>query len=150
MNTKRTPLADQLSLPQQNYVEAIAELIEDHGHAHPGKIAELLNVRKPSVTEVVNRLVELGIAKRNNQEIFFTKKGELVAADLSGRHETLRSFMVEVLGMDVRDADRAACRMEHHANPRFIKRLRILQDFMRRDSNAKLAAKWFKDLEAET
>lgn len=150
MTGKKKALADELSLPQQNYVEAIAELIDDHGHAHPAKIAEQLKVRKPSVTEAVGRLVELGIARRSNQEVYFTKKGELIADELSGRHEALLSFMVKVLGMDEKDADKAACRMEHNANPRFIKRLKMLQDFMQRDSNSDVASKWFKDLDAAT
>ncbi len=147
MTKKSKTLSDELSLPQQNYVEAIAELIEEHGHAHPAKIAALLKVRKPSVTEAVGRLVELGIARRNNQEVLFTTKGALVAEELAGRHEALRSFMVRVLGMDEKDADKAACRMEHSANPKFIKRLKLLQNFMNSDSNSELAEKWSKCLD---
>jgi len=143
-------MVDEISLPQQNYVEAIAELIDEHGHAHPARIARLLNVRKPSVTEAVDRLVDLGIVRRNNQEVIFTEKGELIAKELSGRHRTLRAFMIEVLGMERKHADEAACRMEHTASPKFIKRLRSLQEFIVHESNADLAAKWFEELESST
>ena len=137
-------VTDELSLPQQHYVEAIAELIDDHGHAHPARIAELLKVRKPSVTEAVDRLVEIGIVTREQQKVLFTEKGASIASELSGRHEALRSFMVGILGMEKEHADAVACRMEHSVGPKFIKKIRALQQFLEKDSNAGTMAEWRK------
>lgn len=145
MTAKENNLADSLSLPQQNYVEAIAELLDEHGHAHPARIAELLNVRKPSVTEAVDRLVDLGIARRSGHKVLFTEKGTQIAEELTGRHEALRKFMVDVLGMDNKRADEAACRMEHSTSQKFIKRLTAFQQFLDRESNADIAARWSKE-----
>lgn len=138
-------VTDELSLPQQNYVEAIAELIDDHGHAHPARIADRLKVRKPSVTEAVDRLVEIGIVRREDQKVLFTEKGAGIASELSGRHATLRSFMVEILGMEKEQADTAACRMEHSVGPRFIKKIRSLHEFLKKENNAGTMADWRKE-----
>ncbi len=106
-----------LSLPQQNYVEAISDLIENHGHAHTTEIAKLLKIKKPSVTEAISRLVEIGVVQKLGNELMH-------------RHKTLQEFMRDVLEMDPKEADETACRIEHSASPKFIKRLLLLKEFI--------------------
>ena len=142
MTKKDKAKIEDLSLPQQNYVEAIAELIEKHGHAHPSEIAKLLKVKKPSVTEAINRLVDLGVARRLDQEIVLTRRGTAIAQDLTHRHETLRRFMADVLEMESHKADEAACRIEHSASPEFIERLLLLEEFIQLKEGSSFKKQW--------
>ncbi len=123
---KRISEPGKLSLPQQKYVETIHELEQKHGHAHCVEIARVLGVRKPSVTEAVNRLVTLKIAEKKDQEVVLSKEGSAIASELAYRHETLRRFMMDVLDMDSVKADEMACKIEHSAEPEFIRRLLLL------------------------
>jgi len=131
-----------LSLPQQMYVEAIDELVQKHGHAHSVEISRLLGVKKPSVTEVVSRLVALKIAKRSDQEVTLTKKGRAIAIELAYRHETLRRFMVDVLEMDSDNANEMACRIEHSAGHEFVQRLLLLDEFIQSKEMASYKKQW--------
>ena len=142
MDNKQIDDIRSLSLPQQNYVEAIAELTGQHGHAHTTEIARRLKVKKPSVTEAVNRLVDMGIARRSEQEVLLTENGNAIANDLAHRHTTLRSFMINVLGMDPDKADAAACEIEHSVNPDFVNRIAILEKFMQKTISESCKQKW--------
>ena len=59
----------ELSLPQQNYIEVIGELTEEHGHAHTSAIAGRLSVSQPSVTEAMSRMIDLGLVQKAGHEI---------------------------------------------------------------------------------
>ena len=133
---------ESLTVPQQNYVEVIAELAERHGHAHSVEIARTLGVRKPTVTEAVARLLGMGIVKKTGMEIVLTKKGRDIAGDLSNRHETLRAFMVDVLDMDPMEADDAACRIEHTVSASFTARLHSFAEFMTGKRMAETRKRW--------
>ena len=148
MSGKSGSGVDVLSLPQQNYVEAIAALIQQHGHAHAAEVARALKVRKPSVTEAVSRLVDLGFARRQGQEILLTARGRGVARELTDRHETLRRFMADTLGMGAREADDAACRLEHSAGPEFVGRLLLLERFLQLKRTAGFRRQWREFLDA--
>lgn len=131
------------SLPQQNYIETIAELVVNHGHAHPAEIAKALNVKKPSVTEAVSRLVDLGLARRlGGSEVVLTAAGALIGRDLANRHEVLRRFMVDVLDIDFDDADEAACRIEHAASAEFVTGLMLFEEFLQKRSSVAFKKQW--------
>ena len=107
----------------------------------------MLEVKKPSVTEAVSRLVHLGIVRRGNEGVLLSSKGAQLAQSLTERHEALRSFMQDVLGMDPGSADAAACRIEHSAAKEFTDRLSRLRSFMQEPGNARLQKKWREHLE---
>ena len=48
--------AIQLSASLEDYLETIAALIEEHGHAHTSDIAERMKVKMPSVTYALGTL----------------------------------------------------------------------------------------------
>jgi DtxR family Mn-dependent transcriptional regulator len=122
---------EALSLPQQRYVETIEELCRTTGSARTSDLAMRLNVRMPSVSEAVTRLVAQGIANRNSRHtIELTPKGRLIADQLKQRHEALRLFMREVMVMDEARADEMACRIEHCVDKEFSDRLLMLAEFL--------------------
>jgi Mn-dependent DtxR family transcriptional regulator len=121
--TTQTPTQRQPTVVQQTYLEAIADLVAEHGHAHVTAIAERLDVSKPSVVQVVSRLEEEGLVVRNDKVLTLTTQGRRLWRDLEERHRVIQSFMVAVLGMDEEAADQEACRLEHYASAEFIERL---------------------------
>ena len=123
----------ELTLPQQQYVETIAELVRADGAARLSRLAARLQVRLPSASEAVARLVRGGMAVRRSRfEIGLTPAGQRLAGRLDRRHRALRRFMVEILGMGGGEADRLACRVEHWVGPAFADRLLRLADVLER------------------
>ena len=117
-----------LSLAQQNYVECISDAVSHHGHAHVSALAEQLGVSKPSVVQMIARLVELDMVKRHDAEVLLSAAGQKVAKELGSRHALLRDFMVQQLGMSPKIAETEACRMEHAVSPVFVRALRSFRE----------------------
>lgn len=125
---------EALSLPQQRYVETIEELCRTTGSAHTSDLAMRMNVRMPSVSEAVTRLVSQGVAKRNSRHtIELTPKGRAIAEQLKQRHKALLLFMTEVMAMEPARADAMACRIEHCVDKEFADRLLMLAGFLERN-----------------
>ena len=136
-------MKQEISLAQQNYIEAIDELTRERGSARTTDLASKLNVSAPSVSEAVRRLVEQGIAIRKSwHEIVLSKRGQTIAVDLEKRHRTLRRFMTEFLNMGAREADEIACSVEHCISPGFADRLTLFADFLNEKMPLPLKTAW--------
>ena len=61
------------------------------------------------------------------------------AASVVERHQSLRAFLVDVLGLDPDTAEADACRLEHHVSQVVVERLRLLMAY-RRDHPARVAS----------
>lgn len=121
---QREQIKRDLSVAQERYVERIADAEKDHGHAHVSLLADTLGVTKPSVVQMTARLIEMGIVKRKEKEVTLTQLGQRLASALHGRHALLQDFMEHELGMDVKAANKEACRLEHVVSPGFVRGLR--------------------------
>lgn len=114
----------KLSASLEDYLEAIYLISREQGEARSREIIEHLGVTGPSVTEALQLLSEKGLVNYAPYEaITLTSKGETIARDVLHRHETLRDFFIDVLGVDPKIADEGACKMEHAASPGIIERM---------------------------
>jgi DtxR family Mn-dependent transcriptional regulator len=52
-----------------------------------------------------------------------TEEGRVVAGDIVYRHKALENFLVNVLGVESREAGEAACKMEHSVPRAILDRL---------------------------
>lgn len=130
---------EEFSLPQQRYIESIAELTERKGRARTSDLAGQLGVKMPSVSEAVGRLVRLGLAVRQSRHgIVLTEEGQTISEKLQRRQSALSRFMVNVLGLDRATADEMACRLEHCVDPEFSNRLLKLAEFLEQEPAATL------------
>lgn len=126
--------SDTLSLPQQRYIEVIDGLVRESGVARITDVAERLDVRLPSASQVVKRLVDNGLAARNDRlEVDLTPKGRTIAERLDRRHQALKRFMLDVMAMDANRADELACRVEHCVDGQFAERLVDLAEFLEKE-----------------
>ena len=99
----------------ERYLEAIYETGEcAGGEVRVKDIAASLGVSKPSVSEMVDRLVENQLVTHDKyQHIKLTAKGRRIAKGLDRKHETIKHFCIDMLGVDPEVADKDACEIEH-------------------------------------
>lgn len=78
-------------------------------------IATKMNVSKASVNRAVNTLIEKGlVSKVLYGEISLTETGLATSENVLRKHMVIRSFLVDVLGVDPQVANDEACGIEHN------------------------------------
>ena len=97
----------------EEYCECIYELHEDNLEVIQARIAERLQVSRPSVSEMIKRLAEEGLTTVSNGNIALTSKGEELAQRVVRRHRIAERFMTDILGLSWALAHREAGRWEH-------------------------------------
>ena len=118
-----------ISSSLEDYLEAIAEIIEHPGHAHTKDIADRLKVKMPSVTNALQALAARDlITYRSHAPVELTAAGTEMAAVIRHRHSVLKSFFRDVLKVDDEKADSSACRIEHVIGDTALARLVMLTE----------------------
>lgn len=103
-----------LSEVMEDYVEMIADLIEETGEARAVDLAARFGVTSPTVTATIQRLQRDGLVEtRPYRSIFLTQEGAKLALACKERHQIVHDFLVSIgVPSDVADADAEG--MEHH------------------------------------
>jgi DtxR family manganese transport transcriptional regulator len=105
----------------EDYVELIAELIDQKGEARPVEIAERMGVKQPTVTKTVARLQREGLVlRRPYRAVFLTEAGRALAEACRRRHRLVVAFLV-ALGVDEATAEQDAEGIEHHVSQQTLK-----------------------------
>ena len=126
----------QLSASLEDYLEAIYHLSDAETVARSKDIAERLGVSRASVTSALRVLSEKSLVNyKPYGYITLTEKGRKLAGRVAGRHEILRRFFAEVLGVNDQTAHEAACRAEHTMGPDITSRLVSFVDFVTQGQN---------------
>lgn len=108
----------------ERYLEAIFEIHQSGSEVRVKDIASALGVSKPSVSEMVDRLVESELVTHDKyQHILLTAKGKRIAKGLDRKHDTIKHFFVDVLGVDEKLADKDACEIEHVISDKTLDKL---------------------------
>ncbi len=115
----------------EEYVEAIYALEERGGRAQTGMIAQEIDVKPPSVTEMLQKLEREGLVRYESYTgATLTPSGRAMARDLMGRHRVLAEFL-GLLGVDPETAETDACQVEHHVSAETVERLERFVVFVR-------------------
>lgn len=124
-------MSETLTAVQEDYVESILALIRDGQVARVRDIARSLGVGMPSVTAALKSLAKRKLVNYEAyQFITLTDRGRELAEEVRQRHEVIRHFLTEVLGLDRTAADANACRMEHGMDEQVLERLRLFNEFV--------------------
>lgn len=108
-NNRRTELVE-------DYVELIADLMEDGGEARQVDIAHRLGVAQPTVAKMLKRLISEGyVQQRRYRGIFLTDAGRNLADLCRERHQIVETFLCAI-GVSPETARIDAEGMEHHAS----------------------------------
>ena len=130
------PKPQKLSASLEDYLEAIFNLAGESDVARSKDIAESLGVSRSSVTGALRALKEKGLANYKPYDyVTLTDAGQAAAAEVVRRHNILKSFFVNVLGIEIDTAQRAACKAEHALGPEVITRLLYFIEFVTQSSN---------------
>ncbi len=98
----------------QEYLEVIDQLERTHRVARVKDIALMRGVSRSSVSIALNQLAGKQLIKHEQYgHVVLTAKGKRIASNLARRHEALKYFLFEILGISIQAADDDACKMEH-------------------------------------
>jgi DtxR family manganese transport transcriptional regulator len=101
----------------QDYVEAIASLIAEHGEARATDLSRVLGVTHVTVIRTVQRLQREGlVTTQPYRSMFLTDAGRILAIKSKARHEAVVTFL-EALGISPKTARTDAEGIEHHVSP---------------------------------
>lgn len=104
----------KLSASQEDYLEAIYHISAQKMASRAKDISKRLNVSASSVTGALRTLGKLDLINYAPYDLItLTDKGRVVAKEIVHRHQALERFLVNVLGVGKKEADEAACKMEH-------------------------------------
>ena len=108
----------------EDYLKAIYSLCEPGEVASTSAIAESLQVQPASVTGMVKRLAEVGLAEHvPYRGVQLTDAGTREALRILRRHRILETYLTERLGYRWEDVHQEAERMEHAASDELIERM---------------------------
>jgi len=114
------------SFTEENYLKAIYKLSE----AEPGvevstnRIAEALQTRAASVTDMLRRLGEKGLLDyQRYRGAILTREGRQAALLTIRRHRLWEVFLVQTLGFNWDEVHEVAEEMEHLQSPLLLRRL---------------------------
>lgn len=125
-------MTEKLSRSQEDYLEEIYNQVVKNGYAKVTEISNSLNVKKASVTGALNTLsAKKLINYEPYSKITLTKTGEDFARTIHEKHENLREFFENVLGLSKDEASDNACRMEHIVSENFFTNFIKFSDFIR-------------------
>ena len=130
----------EISSSLEDYLEAIACIVETNGHAHTKDIAQRLNVKMPSVSNALQILASKGLVKyQSHAPVVLTAAGTQRAAVIRRRHTVLKTFFTDILKLLEEEADLVACRVEHTVGEKVMSRFVVLTEgIMNRPESASL------------
>jgi DtxR family manganese transport transcriptional regulator len=101
----------------EDYVEMIADLIDETGEARTVDLAARFGVTSPTVNAIIQRLArEDLVVSKPYRSIFLTDKGTALAEASRERHRIVRDFLVTI-GVPEAIAEEDAEGVEHHVSP---------------------------------
>jgi DtxR family transcriptional regulator, manganese transport regulator len=104
-----------------DYVEMIADLIDERGEARCTDIAMRLGVANATVVKTLKRLTDQGLVTQEPyRAIFLTGDGWKLAADGKKKHEIVERFLL-ALGVTAETARSDAEGIEHHVSAETLK-----------------------------
>jgi DtxR family Mn-dependent transcriptional regulator len=112
------------TIPTENYLIAIQTLHDDEIRCIPARIAELVGVSPPTVTEALKRMARDGyIHETHDPEVTLTDTGRALVASLMRRHRIVERWLTDTLGLDWASAHEEAHKLEHAISETVAERL---------------------------
>lgn len=113
---------DHATETAEDYVEAIAEILDERETCRVTDLAKRFAVSHVTVNRIVGRLKNEGLLDTQPyQPITLTAAGKRLAAKCRQRHETVYQFLLAI-GIDKSTAAIDAEGIEHHVSPKTLRR----------------------------
>ena len=116
----------------EDYVELIADIIEESGACRVTAIARRMGVSHVTASRPLGRLASSGLViTRNHHPVELTPKGRRLANSMRKRHQIVYDFLKH-LGVSDATADSDAEGIEHHCSIETLEAMRRALDEPRR------------------
>lgn len=126
----------KLSSSLEDYLEAIFNLSSEQSVARSKDIAQALNVSRASVTGALKTLSEKALINyKPYGYITLTPSGAEAAQKVVRRHNIIKSFFTDVLGVEELIAQEAACKAEHALGHEIVMKLLSFIEFVNRNNS---------------
>jgi DtxR family transcriptional regulator, Mn-dependent transcriptional regulator len=113
MPTERTRSPQEFHPPLEEYLETMLSLAEEGVPVIQARIAERLGRAAPSVSEMLDRLIEDGYVSRQGRRLDLTESGRALAEKVVRKHRLAERLLVDVIGLEWHKVHREAGRWEH-------------------------------------
>jgi len=99
------------------YLKAIWHIKERNEPVKISTIAKILNVRQPSVVQMLKKLNQKQLVEYNKAGVFLTENGEQVGSTMMRNSRLLEVLMDSALKVEI--DEEMVCGIEHHMNKQF-------------------------------
>ena len=115
---------EKLTHSIEDYLEMIFLMSEEMDTIRITDIAAKMNVRKSSIHSAVKKMVENDFVEHERYgAIIITEKGKARAQEVYHKHQILKSFFLEILGLPENIAETDACNIEHYISDQTVSAL---------------------------
>ncbi len=116
--------AGEVTATMQDYLKVMLSLSESVHEIRVTDIAAKLNIAKATVAQEINHLKKHGLVLQEKYgTVQLTASGKEIAEEIRWKHHKLRQFLVNVLEVNPRIAEKDACLMEHVVSRHTMNRL---------------------------
>lgn len=106
------------------YLKAVWHIKERGGDVKISTIAKMLNVRQPSVVQMLKKLNLKNLVNYNKAGVRLTEDGERIGASMMRNSRLLEVLMDSALKVEI--DEEMVCGIEHHMNKQFTDALCIM------------------------
>ena len=106
------------------YLKAVWHIREKGGDVKISTIAKRLNVRQPSVVQMLKKLAKRELETYNKAGVTLTENGEKIAASMIRNSRLLEVLMSSALKIDI--DEEMVCGVEHHMSKQFTDALCVM------------------------
>ncbi len=99
------------------YLKAIWHLLERGEQCRINSIAKMLNIKQPSVIQMLRKLNEQGLVVYNKNGIKLTESGHKIATTMMRNSRLLEVMMENALKVEI--DEEMVCGIEHHMKKQF-------------------------------
>ncbi|KYC52715.1 MAG: manganese transport transcriptional regulator [Candidatus Methanofastidiosum methylothiophilum] len=130
---------------EEDYLKAILNITEGKGFARTKDVAKALGVRPATTVEMLKKLEEKGLIKREHYgPTVLTEKGTKIATFTLKKHKMLLDFFKMIL-VPEEEAEKDACDMEHNLSKATNEQLIKFMAFLSHEGFFEIWEKKFKD-----
>jgi Mn-dependent transcriptional regulator len=106
------------------YLKAIWHIKESGGDVKISTIAKMLNIRQPSVVQMLKKLNGKNLVEYNKAGVNLTEEGERIGSSMMRNSRLLEVLMDSALKVKI--DEEMVCGIEHHMNKQFTDALCIM------------------------
>ena len=108
----------------EEYLETILYLTKHGGRAKTRDIARTMDIKPPSVSEMLLKLRDEGLIDYAPYEgAVLTERGRAQAVQIERKHQLLETFLVDTLGVELDTAHNEACELEHSISEKTVDKI---------------------------